>query len=403
MQPTTPEDIGLSSQRLQCINTAMEDFVKNNQLPGILTLVQRHGKIAHLGKFGSMDIEAGKPMQEDTIFRIHSMSKPITSVAIMLLLEEGRLNLFDPVSKFIPAFAKTKVCVGSGVLGLQLVDQQPLMNIHHLLTHTSGLSYGSFFDTPVDVLYGQVREKSVRRDYELQNLIEDLAAVPLVFQPGTNWRYGFSTDVLGYLVQVIANMPLADFYKERIFKPLGMVDTDFVVPADKINRLAQIYTSDKLYPVRSVPPAEVVWCNDVTQPTSCPLGGAGLVSTLADYLKFCNCLLDRGSYEGGRLLSRKTIEWMTANHIPKSLMPIRMGEGELDHGFGLGVRVTTELGQARKLSSVGEYGWGGAANTYFWIDPVEDFIGLLMTQHLPQLPYPAADKFRNLAYQAIDD
>ncbi len=403
MQITSPEDLGFSSKRLDRITPFMEDLVRDNRLPGILTLVQRQGKIAHLGKFGSMDIEAGKPMQEDALFRIYSMTKPITSVAIMMLLEEGRFNLYEPVSKFIPAFAKTKVCVGSGVMGLQLVDQQPLMNIHHLLTHTAGLSYGWFFDSPVEELYRNPGGHVFTRDDQLQIWIEHIASIPLVFQPGSNWRYSVATDVLGYIVQVVADMPLADFFKERIFKPLGMVDTDFTVPTDKVNRLAQIYTSEALYDIHPVPPAAVWGIGDVTKPTFCPIGGAGLVSTLADYLAFCNCMLHKGAYEGGKLLSRKTVEWMTANHIPDSIMPIRLGLDELDHGFGLGFRVTTHLGQARRLSSVGEFGWGGAANTYFWIDPAEDFIGLLMTQHLPILPYRVGDIFRNLAYQAIDD
>ncbi|MBI1279746.1 MAG: serine hydrolase [Anaerolineaceae bacterium] len=403
MQTTSPESVGLSSQRLTRITTYMEDLVRDNRLPGVLTLVQRHGKIAHFGKFGSMDIEAGKPMQEDAIFRIYSMTKPITSVAVMMLLEEGRFNITDPVANFIPAFAKTKVCVGSDVMGLQLVDQQPAMNIQHLLTHTSGLSYGSYFDSPVDEFYRREDRGPFDRTAPLADLINQLAGFPLVFQPGTNWRYSMSTDVLGYLVQVIADMPLADFFKERIFKPLGMVDTDFMVPSQKVDRLAQIYSSEQLYDIHPVPVDKIPGTGDITKPTSTPLGGAGLVSTLADYLAFCNCMLNNGKYSGGRLLSRKTVEWMTANHIPDSMMPIYMGLDQRDHGFGLGFRVTTHLGQARKLSSVGEYGWGGLANTYFWIDPAEAFIGLMMTQHLPTLPYTANDIFRNLAYQAIDD
>jgi len=401
MQTASPESVGLSSSRVNRINTFMEDLVHDNRLPGVLTLVQRHGKIAHFGKFGSMDIEADKPMQEDAIFRIYSMTKPITSVAIMMLLEEGRFNLYDPISNFIPAFAKTKVCVGSGVLGLQLVDQQPPMNIHHLLTHTAGLTYGWFFDSPVEELYR--KGLIFTRKDSLSDMIEFLASVPLVFQPGSNWRYSMATDVLGYIVQVVADMPLSDFFKERIFKPLGMVDTDFYVAADKVNRLAQVYTSDELYNIRPFAPNEVPGIGDVTTPTQCPVGGGGLVSTLADYLAFCNCLLNNGKSDGGRLLSRKTIEWMTANHLPDSMMPIYMGLDQRDHGFGLGFRVTMHTGQCLKLSSVGEYGWGGAANTYFWIDPAEDLIGLMMTQHMPKLPYTANDIFRNLAYQAIDD
>jgi len=403
VQITSPEAVGLSSKRLERISAVMEDFVKDNRLPGIMTLVQRHGKIAHFGKYGMMDIEAGKPMQEDALFRIYSMTKPITSVAIMLLLEEGRLNIYDPVSKFIPAFGKTKVCLGSGILGLQLADQQPVMTIHHLLTHMAGLSYGWFFDSPVEEMYRQIAPILIDRKHSLQELVERIAEFPLLFQPGTKWRYSMATDVLGYVVQVISGMPLGEFFKERIFKPLGMIDTDFYAPSDKLNRLAQVYGSPALYGIHPIPPAETGLIGDVTKPTVAPYGGAGLVSTLADYLAFCNCLLNKGSYDGGRLLSRKTIDWMTANHIPDSLMPLTLGFDQMDHGFGLGFRVTTHLGQVRKLSSVGEFGWGGAANTYFWVDPAEDFIGLMMTQLMPTAPYPAADLFRNLAYQAIID
>jgi CubicO group peptidase (beta-lactamase class C family) len=403
MQTTTPEKVGFSSARLERINTYMTELVKDNRLPGYLTLVQRHGKIAHFGKFGLMDIAANKPMREDTLFRIYSMTKPITSVAIMLLLEEGHLNLFDPVAKYIPSFAKTKVCVGSGPAGLQLEEQKPPVTIHHLLTHTAGLSYGWFFDSPVEDMYRQIAPILIDRQHSLQELVERIAEFPLLFQPGTKWRYSMATDVLGYVVQVISGMSLGDFFKERIFGPLGMSDTDFYAPPDKLNRLAQIYSSPALYDIFPIPPAETGLIGDVTKPTLAPYGGAGLVSTLADYLSFCNCLLSKGTYEGGRLLSRKTIDWMTANHVPDSLMPLTLGLDQADFGFGLGFRVTTHLGQARRLSSVGEFGWGGAANTFFLIDPAEDMILLSMTQHLPTMPYLANDIFRNLAYQAIAD
>lgn len=403
MQLSTPESAGLSTERLGRLATYMEALVKGNRVPGIMTYIQRRGKAVHLGKYGLMDIEAGRPMQENGIFRIYSMTKPITSVAAMILVEEGRLSLSDPVSQFIPAFAKTKVWVGTNALGLILADQQPPMNIHHLLTQTSGLSYGPFFDPPMDEVYHQLGQGPIPRNQTLEEFMDRLAALPLVFQPGTRWRYSLATDVLGCVVQVVANMPLADFMKERIFKPLGMVDTDFVVPPNKLNRLAPIYTSEALYDPQLIPQAEVTFVGDVTVPTAGALGGAGLVSTLADYLRFCECLLKQGAYDGGRLLSRKTVELMTANHIPDSMMPIYMGPEQRDHGFGLGLRVTTHLGQARKLSSVGEFGWDGAASTFFLIDPAEELILLLMTQYLPVSPYSMNGMFRNLAYQAIID
>jgi CubicO group peptidase (beta-lactamase class C family) len=321
----------------------------------------------------------------------------------MMLLEEGRLTLNDPVSAYIPAFAKTKVCTGSNAMGLTLTDQQPPMNLHHLLTHTSGLSYGFFFDSPIEELYRQNRQSPIDRSLTLQEFVETVAGFPLMFQPGTNWRYSVATDVVGYVVQLVSGMPIDEFLKQRIFQPLGMIDTDFYVPAEKVKRLAPIYASTALYDPRRIPEAHVYGIGDVTIPTARMSGGGGLVSTLADYLKFCNCLLNKGAYHGGRLLSRKTMEWMTANHIPDALLPLKMGTEPQDYGFGLGFRVATHLGKLRNLKSVGEFGWGGAANTYFWIDPAEDFIGLMMTQYLPTAPYPVIDRFRNLAYQAIVD
>jgi CubicO group peptidase (beta-lactamase class C family) len=399
MQTVRAEDAGMSSQRLQRIGPAMDNFVKDNRLPGVMTLLQRHGKIVHFGTSGMANIEASQPIQENNIFRIYSMTKPIVSVAAMLLVEEGRFRLNDPVANFIPAFANTKVYAGPGALGPQLVDQQPLMTVHHLLTHTSGLSYGWFFDTPIEDLYRKVIPELFLRDDSLKDVIERIAPIPLLFQPGTRWRYSYATDVLGYLVEIVADMPLADFLAQRIFEPLGMLDTGFQVPADKASRLAEIYTSKALYDPFPIPADSVPLLRDVTVPTRCPSSGAGLTSTLADYLKFCNCLLNNGS----PLISRKTLAWMTANHIPNALMPLMIGANELDHGFGLGFRVATDLGKARALTSVGEYGWAGAAQTYFWIDPAEDFIGLMMTQHMPLEQYPVQQAFRNLAYQAIAD
>lgn len=401
METTTPESVGMSAERLGRIAPYMEDCVRDNRLPGILTLIQRRGQVVHLGQFGMMDIAAGRPMQEDAIFRIYSMTKPIVSVALMTLYEEGRLSLNDPVAKFVPAFSKTKVYAGSSATGLKLVEPDSPMTIHHLLTHTSGLSYGFFFDSPVEDLYRKLMAEVGRRDKSLQEVIECIAELPLLFQPGTQWRYSLATDVLGYVIQVVTGRPLTDFLNERIFTKLGMIDMGFDVAGPNVPRLAQLYTSKALYDPFPVSSAPLI--GDVTTPTQFPSGGAGLLSTLADYLKFCNCLLNQGAYEGGRLISRKTLAWMTANHIPDALMPIKLGPFELDFGFGLGFRVTTELGKARSLTSVGEYGWAGAANTYFWIDPAEDVIGILLTQHLPVEDYPVHERFRTLANQAIVD
>lgn len=398
-----PEDVGLSPARLKRIDTVMEDFVADNRLPGIITLIQRRGKIAHLGKYGLMDIEAGRPIQEDAIFRIYSMTKPIISVALMMLYEAGRLSLQDPVSTFIPAFGQTKVYAGTTPLGLKLVEQDPVMTVYHLLTHTAGLSYGWAFDSPVEELYRELTPNIFHREQSLEYVVEQIAQLPLLFQPGSQWRYSRATDILGYIVQVLADMPLADFLEERIFRPLGMSDTTFQLPPEKLDRLAQIYESPGLYDPIVVDPASLGTLRDVTTPTRCPSGGGGLFSTMADYLSFCNCLLNEGRFDGGQLISRKTLEWMTANHISQRMLPLTMGPVMLDYGFGLGFRVTTSLGEARALTSVGEYGWFGIANTYFWIDRTEALIGLMMTQHRPMLPYPVWERFKILAYQSIDD
>jgi CubicO group peptidase (beta-lactamase class C family) len=403
MKIHSPKDVGMSTKRLARISTVMEQFVENNRLPGILTLVQRKGQVVHLGQYGMMDIKAGKPMQEDGLFRIYSMTKPIVSVALMMLFEEGRLSLKDLVAKYVPAFGKTKVYAGSTPLGLRLADQSPAMTLHHLLTHTAGLSYGWFFDSPVEDLYRQLGPTIFQREQTLEEVVNRIAELPLLSQPGTQWRYSYATDVVGYVVQVVADMPLAEFLKERIFKPLDMKDTAFQVSPKNLDRLAQIYGSEKLYDPIAFEADEVALLHDVTVPTQCPSGGGGLISTLGDYLNFCNCLINNGQYAGKRLLSRKTVAWMSTNHIPDSLRPMKMGPNEMDVGFGLGFRVVTALGEARSLTSVGEYGWSGAANTYFWIDPAEEFIGLMMTQHMPTEPYPVQERFKNLAYQAIAD
>ncbi len=398
-----PEDVGLSSARLKRIDTVMEDFVADNRLPGIITLIQRRDKVIHLGKYGLMDIEAGRPIEEDAIFRIYSMTKPIISVALMMLYEEGRLSLQDPVSDFIPAFGRTKVYAGTTPLGLRLVGQDPVMTVYHLLTHTAGLSYGWCFDSPVEDLYRELMPNVFHREQPLEYVVEQIAQLPLLFQPGSQWRYSRATDILGYVVQVLADMPLADFLEERIFRPLGMNDTTFQLPLEKVGRLAKIYESPELYDPIVADPAGLGTLCDVTTPTRCPSGGGGLLSTLADYLSFCNCLLNEGCSDSGQLISRKTLEWMTTNHIPQHMLPLAMGPVMLDHGFGLGFRVATSLGEARTLTSVGEYGWYGIANTYFWIDRSEALIGLMMTQHRPKLPYPVMERFKILTYQSIDD
>jgi len=374
-----PEEVGMSSERLARLTNYMEQLTKDNQWPGIMTLVQRKGKVVHLGKHGLMDIEAGKPIQEDTIFRIYSMTKPVIAVAVMMLLEEGRVSLNDWVSDYIPSFAKVKVETEAG-----LVEQDLPVALYHLMTHTSGLGY-----------YGA---PFVQRSQTLTEAVDQVIQHPLLFQPGTGWAYSSASDVLGFVIQVAADMPLGDFLEERIFKPLGMVDTAFHVPEEKLDRLAQIYEFEIPGELRIYQDTGLI--GDVVKPTKCPSGGAGLVSTLGDYLAFCNCLINNGRYENGYLLSRKTIAWMTANHLPAAFLPTHMGPNM--RGYGLGVWATPSLEQARTLTSPGQYGWGGTAKTYFWVDPAEEFIALILMQVMSALGWRLVDDiFPNLAYQAI--
>ena len=402
MKANAPESVGMSSQRLARIAPVMDDFVRDNRLPGILTHIERRGQIVHHHCAGLIDIAAGKPMRDDALFRIYSMTKPIISVALMMLYEEGRFGLSDPITPFVPAFKQTKVYAGMLRNGMRLVEQDQPITFHQLLTHTSGLSYGFNFDTPVDDLYRQVFPDTFRRDRSLKDAIERIASLPLAFQPGTGWRYSTATDVIGYLIEVIADLPLIDVLKERIFDPLGMADTDFYVPPEKVDRLAQLYASKALYDPYLMPEDKAL-VYDITTPTRAPSGGGGLLSTLADYLSFCRCLLNNGAYDGGRLVSRKTLALMTSDQVPDAFKPLNMLPFETSYGFGLGFRVATNLGHVRTLTSVGEYGWSGAAKTYFWNDPAEEMIGVMMTQILPTDDYPVNERFRILAYQAIDD
>ncbi len=398
------EQAGMSSAALAKIDDYLASEVAGDRLPGVIALAQRRGQVVYHGLFGKMDIEAGRPMQADAIFRIYSMTKPIVSLALMLLHDEGRCQLFDPVSRFLPAFGDAKVFSHVSDGKLVCIEQDPPMAIFHLLTHTSGLTYGADAWHPVDQQYRTASEEHgfFRRDLPLADMIAQFAALPLKFQPGSNWQYSVAVDVLGHLVEVIADMPLADFLRERIFTPLGMDDTDFFVPPEKAHRLAAIYHSPAHYgPIRF--DEALVPNGDVRLPTVCPSGGGGLVSTAADYLRFAQMLLKGGELGGARVTSPMTIRRMTANAIPPSMLPLRIGVERYGYGFGLGFRVMLDPGRANGYSSVGEYGWAGAASTHFVIDPQEELITLLLTQMWPAEPHRPRSIFPNLVYQAIDD
>jgi CubicO group peptidase (beta-lactamase class C family) len=398
LKTSTPEKVGVSSARLSRIGPVMQRYVDESKLAGILTLIARRGRIVHLEKVGMMDIEANKPMQFDTIFRIYSMTKPITSVAVMMLYEEGCFQLGDPISRFIPDFQDVKVFAGETESGLELTEAEREITIWDLLTHTSGLSYGGAEDSPVDALYRkQIWERLEQKpETTLEDLVNTLTTLPLVHQPGAGWTYSMATDVLGYLVQVVSGMPFDEFLKGRIFEPLGMVDTDFYVPPEKIDRFAANYgpAEDGGLKVIDRPSS-----SQYAKPTTHPSGGGGLVSTAADYIRFAQMLLNRGEYDSLRLLGRKTIEFMTTNHLADGLHPFE----DQAYGFGLGFDVRTSVARSQIMGSVGSFGWGGAANTNFWVDPQEELIGLLMLQFMPSGHYPVTPDFRVLTYQAIID
>jgi len=380
----------------------MQRYVDDRRLAGVVTLLARRGRVCHFEKHGVLDLESNRPMELDTIFRIYSMTKPITSVAVMSLYEQGHFQLDDPVARFIPELGGLKVCTGMGPTEVMLVDQERPITIRHLLTHTSGLSYGMLADTPVDAMY---RDSALPYDRgsNLEEMVGKLGAIPLVYQPGTGWRYSVATDVLGYLVEVLSGQPFDRFLRESIFEPLEMADTGFHVAEGKGHRLAAVYGLSDQGGIRGLAASEMM-LDPFDRPAGLFAGGAGLVSTAPDYLKFCRMLLNGGELDGVRILGRKTVELMTRNHLPERLLPIAVGDEPIHgSGFGLGFAVVMDVAASGILGSEGLYRWGGAAGTRFWIDPEEDLIAILMIQFMPGSHYPIGDEFRVLTYQALVD
>lgn len=399
MNTIKPEQAGFSSRRLSRIGTVLQGYVDQNKLTGLIAVVARYGKVAYRERFGMMDLEADKPMQFDTIFRIYSMTKPITSVALMMLYEEGQFQLNDPVSKFIPEFADVKVFKRAAEEGYEVTELEREITIWHLLTHTAGLTYDFFEDSPVDAMY--LEADFHQSDRTLKQMVHKLVKLPLVHQPGTAWRYSVATDVLGHLVSMISGVPFDVFLEKKILKPLGMEDTGFHVPEAKLDRFAGLYGPASNGGVELL---DAPATSQYTRPPRFHSGGAGLVSTAFDYLRFCQMLLESGQLDGTRLLGRKTVDLMTINHLPDEMIPIRVQPHTLHGcGFGLGFRVLVNAAQAGRLGTEGEYGWGGAASTSFFIDPKEDLIGLLLTQLRPSRYYPIRDEFKVLVYQALVD
>ncbi len=374
-----PEAVGVSAERLERIRPVMQGYVDEGHLPGFLTVVARRGKIVHFETIGMRDVEDNKPVEPDTIFRIYSMSKPITSVAVMMLYEEGHFQLGTPVSKFIPEFKNMEVYNEDQT---EILETEKEMTIKHLLMHTAGLTYG-WGNKPVDERYKA--SKIFEPNTTLVDMVKKLSDIPLVHEPGERWTYGVSVDVLGYLVEVVSGMPFEEFLQTRLFGPLGMVDTGFSVPPEKVDRYAALYRHNReegqKQRVKDAPLA-----ND--EISFFPSGGGGLVSTAADYMRFSQMLLNGGELDGVRILGKKTVELMRYPHH--------------DDWFGLGFAVVTDKEPPNTLESVGNFSWGGAAATTFWIDPEEELIGLLMTQLLNN-PHPFQQQFKVLTYQALTE
>ena len=383
-----PEDVGMSTSRLGRITPVMQGYVDNGKIPCALTMIARRGKLVHFEKFGMQDIAAAKPVEFDTIFRLYSMTKPITSIAVMMLYEEGHFQLTTPISEFVPYFKNMKVYTEDG---RAIVDAEREVTIKHLLTHTTGLIYESDReDHPIDQQY----EDADLYGGDLANMIQKLGDIPLIHQPGTAWKYGMSTDVLGYLVEVVSGLPFATFLRTRIFDPLGMHDTGFSVKVENADRYSKVYEfaeDGNLQQIEKVHAA--------TGPLSFfHSGGGGLQSTAADYLRFCQMMLNGGELDGVRLLGKKTAELVTMSHVPPDwLAPKRTGTG-----FGLGFSVVTDVADTHTIGSLGTCSWGGMASTTFWIDPVEELIGVFMTQ-LVGADSPFQAQFRVLTYQALTE
>jgi CubicO group peptidase (beta-lactamase class C family) len=400
-----PGEVGFDASRLARIDTHFQRYVDDGRLPGYLVAVARAGQIAHLATYGQRDKEAGAPVELDTLWRIYSMTKPITSVAAMMLYEEGAFELKDPVSKFIPAFADTMVYRSGSAVNPVLEPQTEPMRIWHLLTHTSGLTYGFHHATPVDAMYRAGGfEWGSPPGLDNEGICNLFASFPLLFQPGSEWNYGVSTDVLGRVVEVVSGQSLDVFFQERVFGPLGMDDAAF--HAKDVERLAALYI-----PMPGTQQAmRMDAMGDAAKSKPDYLsGGGGVVASAADYHRFSQMLLNGGELDGARLLGTRTVEYMAQNHLPGGQdleqfgRPLFAETSFAGVGFGLGFSVVQSAIDNKVLSSDGEFAWGGAASTAFWVDPEEQITALFMTQLLPSSTHPIRPQLKQLVYQALVD
>ena len=392
MELHSPEEFGFSADRMARINVGMQRFVDEGLIAGIVTLVSRRSHVVHYNNVGYRDLEAKLPMEQDTIFRMYSMTKPVTSLAFMMLYEQGEFQLTDPLSKFIPEFANPRVIAPEGIL----VPAKREITLHHLLNHTAGFAYGDEEDLVIDMLYRAADVENYERS--LEEFVAVLAGLPLMYHPGDRYHYSLATDVLGRVIEIASDMPLDAYFDKFIFKPLGLEDTAFWVPEEKHARFSTLYgiKDEDKFAVLDKPDGEY------GKPVKMLSGGHGLVSTTLEYFKIAQLFANGGEVDGVRLLGPKTVDLMRMNHLGPDLLPMTfLGESWLGYGFGLGFSVIIDPALAEPRGSLGSYGWGGYANTHFWIDPVEEIIGLLMMQYLPSRTYPVTEDFRTFVYQAL--
>ena len=390
---------GLDAAGLEHIEQWMESYIDSGKSAGMLTLLSRNGEVAQLSCRGYADIASKRPITSDTIFRLYSMTKPITSVALMTLLEQGRCELGDAAKRWIPALA-----------GMEVYQQGKIesdITIHQLLTHTAGFSYGFEPDKyPLDKLYVEVWRQRPQ-DQTLQQLMQTLLELPLLAQPGSRWHYSVATDICGYLIEILADMPLADYLQQKIFDPLGMVDTAFEVAADKIDRFATLYGYSEQDPLAQLERNETSpFISSISGiPVKLHSGGGGLTSTALDYLRFAQMMLNQGELDGRRILKPETVALMTRNHLPLHMLPLSfngVARGAYSgYGFGLGYCINIDPEDTAAAGSAGDFSWGGMADTYCWVDPQQQLIGILMQQYLPSLHHAGRKEFRDCVYQAL--
>ncbi|MDR3725431.1 MAG: serine hydrolase [Terracidiphilus sp.] len=403
---TKPEAVGFSSVRLEQLHKLMQQAVDQKQVNGVVTILARHGKVVDYRTYGQRDVAAGAPMTKDVIFRDYSMTKPVTGVAMMILYEQGKWLPSDPIAKYIPEFAHLKVFKGVDADGkMILVDPDHAPTMRELMTHTAGFSYGFFGNTPVDTMY---RDQKVLGSKNLQEMIDKLAKIPLLYQPGKGWTYSVSMDIQGYIVEKLSGQPLPTFMKEHIYTPLGMKDAGFYVPQEKRKRFAVLYRVNNKGELEADPAVGGVPTDYAAEPTQ-PSGGGGMVSTAEDYYHFAQMLANGGQLNGARILAPGTVKLMSSNHVPASLLTGEYGIGSqtLRPGFGYGYNcaVVFDPPEANLPDGKGTFFWDGAAGTWFWIDPTNDLVFVGMIQRMNAGPSSMNLQYlsRSVVYQALVD